>query len=75
MVVADEGVVHHMSGPRTSLLINSIPTGDQTSLLSHSIPTGDQTSLLSEVARWHSGLKRWSPNSGVAGSNPTQGVQ
>ncbi len=28
-----------------------------------------------EVVWWHSWLRRWSPNSGVAGSNPTQGVQ
>ena len=28
-----------------------------------------------EVARWRSGLRSWSPNSVVAGSSRTQGVQ
>ena len=27
------------------------------------------------VAWWRSGLKRWSPNSGNTGSNPTQGFK
>ena len=31
--------------------------------------------LVIMAAWWHSGLRRWSPNSGNTGSNPTQGVQ